>query len=89
MPGDLFDLEEPSQKTYDKLFKIISRYVGEQNIQNNTNNKTLTFVPIVIIAGTHEYKGKGYTSPIDVIESSNYFYQLKHSNIIFEKIILK
>ncbi len=85
MPGDLFDLEEPSQKTYDNLFKIISKYNGLQKIKNNTTKKTLTHIPIVIIAGTHEYKGKGYTSPIDVIESSNYFYQLKHSNIIFEK----
>ena len=84
MPGDLFDLEEPSQKTYDNLFKIISKYTGEQKLKNNTNKKTLTSIPIIIIAGTHEYKGKGYTSPIDVIESSNYFYQLKHSNIIFE-----
>jgi DNA repair exonuclease SbcCD nuclease subunit len=84
MPGDLFDLEEPSQKTLHNVFQILSKYIGEQKLIPNTNNKKHLLKPIIAIAGTHEYKGKGYTSPIDVFEKAEYIYQLKHSNIVFK-----
>lgn len=87
MPGDLFDLEDPSQKTLHNVFQVLGKYIGNQKIiPNNKENqeKKHLIKPIIAIAGTHEYKGKGYTSPIDVLEKAEYIYQLKHSNIIFE-----
>lgn len=81
MPGDIFDLEEPSSKTMNYVFKILSKYVGKQKIKTNLEDKIL-IKPIIAIAGTHEYKGKDYISPIDILENSKYIYQLKHNNII-------
>ena len=42
-------------------------------------------IPIVAIAGTHEYKGKEYTNPLDVLESAKYIIQLKHNSFSFSK----
>jgi len=86
MPGDLFDLEEPSQKTLNYVFQILGQYIGEQKILPKNHEKKLLKVPIVAIAGTHEYKGKAYTSPLDVLESANYIYQLKNNNIEFSDV---
>ncbi len=83
MPGDLFDLEEPSQKTMHNVFQIFAKYIGNQKLIPKTKQKKHLLKPIIAIAGTHEYKGKGYTSPIDVLEKSEYIYQLKHNSICF------
>lgn len=84
MPGDLFDLEDPSQKTMHNTFQILGKYIGEQKLIPETGLKKHLLKPIICIAGTHEYKGKGYTSPLDVFEKAEYIYQLKHNNIIFK-----
>ncbi|PIU22080.1 MAG: hypothetical protein COT14_03010 [Candidatus Diapherotrites archaeon CG08_land_8_20_14_0_20_30_16] len=88
MPGDLFDLEEPSQKTLNSVFQIFGEYIKDQKWVPKTTKKKLLKVPIVAIAGTHEYKGKDYTSPIDVLESANYIYQLKNSNLTFDNVTI-
>jgi len=85
MPGDLFDLEEPSQKTFQNVFHTLKEHIGKQKTLALDKKDMLLKVPVVVIAGTHEYKGKGYISPIDVLESAKYIYQLKHNNIVFEK----
>ncbi len=74
MPGDIFDLETPSQLTFDRTFKLFSEFIKENN------QKCIMKVPIIAIAGTHEYKGKEYTNPLDVLESAKYIIQLKHSS---------
>ena len=88
MPGDLFDLEEPSQKTLNSVFQMFGEYIKDQKWVPKTTKKKLLKVPIVAIAGTHEYKGKDYTSPIDVLESANYIYQLKNSNLTFDNVTI-
>ncbi len=85
MPGDIFDLEVPSQETYDKVFKLFNQMLGEQKTIATNRQKTLTKIPIIIIPGTHEFRGKQYKGPIDVLESSGYVYQIDNSNIIFEQ----
>jgi len=85
MPGDLFDLEDPSQLTLHNTFQILSKHINKQKLLPETKIKKHLLKPIIAIAGTHEYKGKGYTSPIDVLEKSEYIYQLKHNSIVFSK----
>lgn len=84
MPGDLFDLEEPSQKTLHNVFQLLGKHIGKQKLTPTTGEQKHLLKPIITIAGTHEYKGKGYTSPLDVLEKAEYIYQLKHSNIVFK-----
>ncbi len=79
MPGDIFDLETPSQLTFDRTFKLFSQFVKENNA------KCIMKIPIIAIAGTHEYKGKEYTNPLDVLESAKYIIQLKHNSFSFSK----
>lgn len=79
MPGDIFDLETPSQLTFDRTFKLFSEFIKENN------QKCIMKIPIIAIAGTHEYKGKEYTNPLDVLESAKYIIQLKHNSFSFSK----
>jgi len=84
MPGDIFDLEIPTQETYHSVFKLFSELIGEQKIIPKDKTKTITKIPLVVIPGTHEYRGKNYKGPIDVLESAGYIYKLGKEHILFE-----
>ncbi len=84
MPGDIFDLEIPTQETFDKTFLLLNTLIGNQKNIPKDKDVTITALPIVVISGTHEYRGKEYKGPVDVLESAKYIYKLEKEHIIFE-----
>ena len=74
MPGDIFDLEIPTQETFDRTFKLFNIIKGK--------------VPIVVIAGTHEYRGRGYKGPIDILESAKYVTNLSKEHTIIDDVAI-
>jgi DNA repair protein SbcD/Mre11 len=82
MPGDLFDLEQPSEETYDFAFKIFKQYLGDNKLTLNPKRKLITKKPIIAIPGTHEYRGKDYKGPIHILESAGYLHMLEKEHVI-------
>lgn len=85
MPGDIFDLEIPTQETFERTFSLLNNLIGNQKLIPKNKDKTITAIPLVVIPGTHEYRGKDYKGPVDVLESAKYIYKLEKEHVLFEK----
>lgn len=75
LAGDLFDADVPSQETLLKAFKVFSnaKRLGrkaflKKNVKGKIEEFESTFVPIISIHGTHEFRGKDCANVLELLD---------------------
>ncbi|MDP2666397.1 MAG: DNA repair exonuclease [Candidatus Diapherotrites archaeon] len=94
-PGDLFDHKIPEQEVWDEcftLFRILQRAPSPENIsithfprEGDANAFSFQGIPVIAIAGTHEYRAKGLTNALHVLHTGNFLVCLHASHVEVEK----
>lgn len=89
LPGDLFDESIPKQETLHEAFQLFSLAFNAEKSEAKIfkDSKELKFsgIPLIAIAGTHEFRSKDYKNALQVIESAGFLFYLHASHIVLEK----
>jgi len=79
IPGDVFDSDTPSQDVWHKTFELFSflkKQPGSARILKEKKGDCREFVfsslPVIAIAGTHEYLGKERKNALEVLEAAGF-----------------
>jgi DNA repair exonuclease SbcCD nuclease subunit len=92
--GDLFDHKIPSQESWHECFELFGRIQNapdsEAKVMHHTREgKNIPFsyrgIPIIAIAGTHEYRPKDLKNAFHVLQAGNFLVYLHASHAILEK----
>ncbi len=74
--GDIFDSDVPEQETWDKCFEVFSLLRSPHGtpikvaITRSGSRRELEIpLPVLAIHGTHEYRPKGYTNALEVLQT--------------------
>lgn len=93
--GDVFDFRIPKPKTWKEAFEIFTKPLLQENkgvklISSTKEIKPITsrvffHLPTIAIHGTHERRGKGEITPIEVLERAGLLVYLHCDSILLEK----
>ncbi|MBI4043589.1 MAG: metallophosphoesterase [Candidatus Diapherotrites archaeon] len=93
-PGDFFDEKIPLQETWHEAFEILSMFykapaseVKITQYQREGHSTPFLFhgIPVVAIAGTHEYRGRDYKNALQVLQSAGFLACLHASSVEVRK----
>ncbi len=93
-PGDLFDHKIPEQETWNECFELFHQlqHVPDSKVKithlpRNENPHLFHFhgIPVIAIAGTHEYRSKDQKSALQVLHTANFLVNLHASHALIEK----
>ncbi|MBM3282291.1 MAG: hypothetical protein FJY86_03045 [Candidatus Diapherotrites archaeon] len=93
-PGDLFDHKIPTQEVWNECFDLLSilqkgKNPGVKIIHQKRDNSSKEFfyqgIPLIAIAGTHEYRSKDLKNALQVLETGNFLICLHASHALIEK----
>ncbi|MFH0970042.1 MAG: DNA repair exonuclease [Candidatus Diapherotrites archaeon] len=93
-PGDLFDHKIPSQEVWHECFELFGLIQNGKNssvkiTHFSRDGKTIPFhyhgIPVIAIAGTHEYRSKDLKNALQVLETGNFLACLHASHVLIEK----
>ncbi|MBN2067917.1 MAG: metallophosphoesterase [Candidatus Diapherotrites archaeon] len=79
LAGDLFDSDVPSQEAWLEMFKLFSVLRGQKQseickVKKIKNEKVENFlfstIPVIAIAGTHEFRSKDFKNALDVLQEA-------------------
>lgn len=97
-PGDFFDHKIPLQEVWDEAFqclRIVQQGTQSQakitHIARNGAAHPFHFqgIPLISIAGTHEYRSKDFKNALQVLHTANQLICLHASHAIIEKRVQK
>ena len=97
-PGDFFDHKIPLQEVWDESFQCLR--MVQQGVQSKAkithfsrNGIAHPFhfqgIPLISIAGTHEYRSKDFKNALQVLHTANQLICLHASHAVIEKKMLK
>lgn len=93
-PGDLFDHKIPIQEVWNESFDLLSilRNGKEPDVKithQKRDGSSIPFayqgIPLIAIAGTHEYRSKDLKNALQVLETGNFLVCLHASHALIEK----
>lgn len=93
-PGDFFDHKIPTQEVWNEAFDLLSILQNgkdpEVTITHTKRGGTATpfnyqGIPLIAIAGTHEYRSKDLKNALQVLETGNFLTCLHASHALIEK----
>jgi DNA repair exonuclease SbcCD nuclease subunit len=89
IPGDIFDSGIPSPETLHEAFELFSIPKKAPNsrtrISINGIERGFQGIPIIAIHGTHEFRGKDYKNPLQVLEKAEALIYLHAQTALIEK----
>lgn len=93
LAGDIFDSAIPAQEVLYRAMDIFSIVRGKEKklcirkIDKDGNERDIEIggLPIIAIAGTHEYRGKDYKNVVEVLERAGFLVCLHASVAVLEK----
>jgi DNA repair exonuclease SbcCD nuclease subunit len=93
-PGDLFDHKIPNQEVWHECFELFGLLQAGKNpgvkvthFSRNNGSKSFSYhgIPVIGIAGTHEYRSKDLKNALQVLETGNFLVCLHASHALLEK----
>lgn len=93
-PGDLFDHKIPDQEVWDEAFTLFRSLQKAPNSsvkithhprEGDPHAFHFHGIPMVAIAGTHEYRSKGLTNALHVLQTGNFLICLHAAHALVEK----
>ncbi len=93
-PGDLFDHKIPTQEVWNECFELFGllKHASHPNVKitshpRNANPFEFTYrgIPVIAIAGTHEYRSKDLKNALQVLETGHFLVHLHASHALLEK----
>lgn len=93
-PGDFFDHKIPTQEVWNESFDLLSILqkgkrpdvkITHQKRDNSTKEFFFQGIPLIAIAGTHEYRSKDLKNALQVLETGNFLICLHASHALIEK----
>jgi DNA repair exonuclease SbcCD nuclease subunit len=93
-PGDLFDHKIPTQEVWHECLELFGLLQNGKNPEvtihhHSRNGEIKPFhyhgIPIIAIAGTHEYRSKDLKNALQVLETGNFLACLHASHALIEK----
>lgn len=92
--GDIFDEAVPSHDCICEAIRIFSLVLGKgsgnqsaQIVSGKRSGSSFAFrgIPVVVIHGTHEYRGNGQKTSLDILQEAGLFLKLHGEAVLFEK----
>ena len=93
-PGDFFDHKIPIQEVWNESFDLLSILqngkdpevkITHQKRDGSANGFNYQGIPLIAIAGTHEYRSKDLKNALQVLETGNFLICLHASHALIEK----
>ena len=93
-PGDFFDHKIPIQEVWDESFQCLrviqkapQSHAHITHFPRNSPSHSFHFrgIPLIAIAGTHEYRSKDFKNALQVLHTANQLICLHASHVIIEK----
>ena len=93
LAGDLFNDAVPSQEAWLQMFKLFSllkerRGESQKVVYSKGSEKkefAFDFIPVISIAGTHEFRSKDFKNALDVLQEAGCLVYLHAAKAEFEK----
>lgn len=93
-PGDMFDHKIPTQEVWNESFDLLSILqngkepevkITHTKRDGSANEFNYQGIPLIAIAGTHEYRSKDLKNALQVLETGNFLICLHASHALIEK----
>jgi DNA repair exonuclease SbcCD nuclease subunit len=88
LPGDIYDQKRPKQEVLGRSIDCFNEYKTGDCTLTVTNKSDVDYefmgTPLVAIHGTHERRSKGYTNPIELLDTMGYLLHLHNEKAVFE-----
>lgn len=95
VPGDIFDTKEPGSEAIGKAIDILSAAklngngcrIGEAVGKDmaSLNHLATTGMPVIMLAGNHEKRAKGFSNPVESLERAGFAIYTHLQSIVLEK----
>ena len=98
MPGDFFDKEEPLIETYMEAVDLLLlpkgksspiKTISKESRQGVKSNYSFQGIPVIAIAGTHEYRNKDSANAVQLLEKAGFLLYLHADKAVIQKDNLK
>lgn len=89
LPGDIYDKKVPKQEVLDQsveCFNVFRQGTCDVDVSGDVpEGFAFSGTPVVAIHGTHERRTKGFTNPVELLETMGYALHLHRETVVFEK----
>jgi len=92
--GDVFDSKEPGSETIGKAIGILSKakllesgakIAVWKNRESLLNGLSLMGMPVLMLAGNHERRAKGFSNPVESLEKAGFAVYLHAQSVVLQK----